>query len=265
MVGVVLALLGYYVIYPHIFYCQTIRFSEFNSVGDRMYVSPAISPAQASEMMEVVARAEKRVEEFLGEQPGSATLILCNDSEEYQKYCHSNEGAGCSLGTPLGDSYIILNPYGLNEDVVSHEMCHATLLTHLGWWTTTAEIPQWFNEGLALMLDHRFVAATDSIQRYVDYKEEWLYLTRGGQELLELDDIESMKGFFGGNQKRVMLAYMTSGMEVSHWLAIAGRQGIQELTKSLEQGIPFEEAYKTIAGKGSARLHAPLKEHPFRL
>ena len=211
-----------------------------------------------------IKKARSRVAAFWGKPVGDATLILCSNPDEYQKYCHSSEGAGCSLGTPWGDSYIVLNPYGLNEDVISHEMCHNELFVRLGWWKTTTQIPQWFNEGLALMLDRRFVPETEPLPRYLSYKDEWLYLTHGAQEVLELDDLKSMKGFFGGNQRHVMLAYMTAGMEVSYWLMLTGPKNARVLLDAVAKGSDFAGAYERMKKAGEAKGQVPASAYPLR-
>ena len=259
-----MALTSYYVLYSHIFYCQTIPFSSFEKVQERLYVSPGIDAAQRPEMYAIIQKARNRIEEFWGNSASQATLILCSSPDEYQKYCHSDEGAGCSLGTPWGDSYIVLNPYGLNDDVISHEMCHDELFTRLGWWKTTTQIPQWFNEGLALMLDRRFVPETDPMPRYLSYKDEWLYLTHGAQEVLELDELKSMKGFFGGNQRRVMLAYMTAGMEVSYWLMLTGPKNVQVLVDAVSKGSDFGSTYESMRKAGEAQHKVPPASYPLR-
>lgn len=262
--GLVFSVSGYYIIYSHLFYCQTIAFSNFEEVNKKLYVSEGIDSLQRKNMFESIRRSRNRVTKFWGKPVGKATLILCSSPEEYQKYCHSSEGAGCSLGTPWGDSYIVLNPYGLNEDVISHEMCHDELFARLGWWKTTTQIPQWFNEGLALMLDRRFVAQTDSLQRYMSYRDEWMYLTHGAQEVLELNQLESIRGFFGGNQRHVMLAYMTAGMEVSYWLMLTGSANIRLLLDAIGKGADFTQTYKDMKLAGEVRLHIPASDYPLK-
>ena len=260
-----MATAGYFFLFPHLFYCQTIRFSSFEKINDTLYASPHLPPEQRQPIYRAIAESRQRVAGLWGKTVGHATIILCSSPQEYEKYCHSREGAGCSLGTPWGSSYIVLNPYGLNVDVISHEMCHDELFSRLGWWKTTTQVPQWFNEGLALMLDQRFVESTQPVQRYLDYREEWLYLTHGAQEILELKNLESMKGFFNGNQQHVMLAYVTAGMEVSYWLARVGKDGLRQLTRQLrEGGVPFEEAYQQVPPSPKARLPAHLPENPLR-
>ncbi len=229
-----------------------------------MYVSAGIPPAQRDLMFGTIRRSQQRIRGFWGNIQGKATLILCSNAAEYQKYCHSNEGAGCSLGTPWGSSYIVLNPYGLNEDVISHEMCHDELFARLGWWKTTTQVPQWFNEGLALMLDRRFVPETDSLQRYLSYRDEWMYLTHGAQEVLELNELESIRGFFGGNQRHVMLAYMTAGMEVSYWMMLSGKGTMQRFLDSVKGGEDFTRTYQATKKAGEARLGIPATMYPLK-
>jgi len=264
LIGIFLAVASYYFLYSHIFYCQTIAFSSFEKVNERLYVSPQIDASQRERMEVAVGQARQRIDVFWGKSVGQATLILCGNPEEYQKYCHSSEGAGCSLGTPWGDSYLVLNPYGLNVDVVSHEMCHNELFTRLGWWITTTEVPQWFNEGLALMLDRRFVPETDPMKRYLSYKDEWLYLTHGAQEVLELQDLKSMGGFFRGNQRRVMLAYMSAGMEVSYWLLLTGPKSIHALLDNLRRGGDFTQTYANLKKAGESQRRVPPSPYPLR-
>ena len=260
--GIFVAVVSYYFLYSHIFYCQTVAFSDFEEVNHKLFVSAGTDVVQRQRMYEAVKQARQRISDFWGKPKGEATIILCSNPDEYQKYCHSNEGAGCSLGTPWGDSYIVLNPYGLNVDVVSHEMCHDELFTRLGWWKTTTQIPQWFNEGLALMLDRRFVQETEPMKRYLSYKDEWLYLTHGAQEALELKDLKTIRGFFGGGQRHVMLAYMSAGMEVSYWALLTGPGSIHALLDTLRNGGDFTKTYANLKKAGESQRHVPPSFYP---
>ncbi|WP_254411846.1 hypothetical protein [Dyadobacter diqingensis] len=265
LVGLVFVIPGYFFLYPQVFYCQVIDFSNFEKIKTNIYASPDLDARQRVHMIRVIKKAEARVDSFWSGKQASPKVILCGTSEEYEKYCQSTEGAGCSLGTPWGQSFVILNAQGLNADVISHEMSHVEIFKRLGWWKTTTEIPQWFNEGTALMLDKRFVSNPDSIGRYLEYTDEWLYQTGGGQNILELENISSVKGFFSGNQKQVMLAYMTSGMEVSYWLAYVGNNGLLKLLSEMKNGHSFNESYLEIEKEARERSKIKLPANPLRV
>ncbi|NIJ55719.1 hypothetical protein [Dyadobacter arcticus] len=265
LIGVSVLAASLFILYPQIFYCELIRFSGFNSENDSVYFSPEINKKHYKSLKNIILLSEARIDSFYSGRMSRPVIILCNNPQEYERYCSSTEGAGCSLGTPWRDSFVILNSQGINADVISHEMSHAELLAQLGWWKTTMQIPQWFNEGIALMLDRRFVANPDPAERYLEYMDEWQYYTRGGQEILELDNIASIKGFFNGSPQDVMLAYMSSGMEVSYWLTLSGNAGLRNLIRRMDAGNSFEKSYKNAEIKTRISYYRKLPSNPLRL
>ena len=248
LVGLPLALLGSYLfLFPQVWRCQWVQFLGFKQINTWLYTAPEISAKQQNVFLKAHQEAKKRVAQIWGNNSGhKTTTILCHSLRQYQQYCNGNEGAGCSIGTPWGESFIVLNLEGLNTDVIAHEMCHDALFSRLGWWTTKRQIPQWFNEGLALAVDYRFVSTTDSIQRYIDYQEEQFYRSHAGQIALNLDEIATTQGFFGGDESRLMLAYMTAATEVARWLSLAGRQKVPLLVEQIKNGEDFWKTYQKI-------------------
>lgn len=265
LTGFLILPVGLFFLYPQIIYCEFIHFSGFVPDGGKTYFSPDLAPKSYKFLQKTIRQSEARVDSFYNGKKSDPTLIICSDSRQYQKYCNSTEGAGCSLGTPWGSSFVILNAQGMNTDVISHEISHTELLERLGWWTIATEIPQWFNEGTALMLDRRFVNNPDAAGRYLDYMEEWLYYTGGGQQILELENIESIKGFFSGGQRQVMLAYMSSGMEVSYWLAVMGKNALHDLITRINTGQTFAQAYAEMQKKEDALMKKQLPANPLRV
>ncbi|MCE6990838.1 hypothetical protein [Dyadobacter sp. CY323] len=264
LIGFFVLIASLFFLYPQIFYCELVALSSFRSPNGQVYYSPGIPNAGQNKIRKTIGTAEMRVDSFYQGTKATPTFIICSTQEQYKKYCSSTEGAGCSIGTPWGSSYVILNAQGLNADVISHEMSHTELLARLGWWKTTTEIPQWFNEGLALMLDRRFVSNRDPVGRYLDYMDEWSYYTGGGEQVLELKDITSIKGFFNGGQRHVMRAYMSAGMEVSYWAVLSGKEGINQLISEMKTGKSFEESYHNSERIRARRYFKKLPTNPLR-
>lgn len=243
--------LGLLLLYPALVRCSFISVStDFRSLknGESIIYVSQLTPAQQQQQVLANDRqASKRISTFWGGKQGRAILIYCHSAEQYAAYCgggSSESSAGCSLGTPWGASFLVLGPEGNNPDVIAHERCHDELLARVGWWRTNRQIPQWFNEGLALMVDYRFTnPRADSRQRARDFHDEWEYRAYGRQMVLSLDDIESMRDFFGGDYHHVMLAYYTGAAEVSRWLAHVGQRGPAELARRVKAGEEFEDVY----------------------
>jgi hypothetical protein len=264
LIGLFVIGFSVFYLYPQIFYCEFIGLSSFHKVAKGTYLSPDIKIRNYARFKWIITKSEARVDSFYQGRKSSPKIIICSNPQQYQKYCNSSEGAGCSIGTPWGNSYVILNAQGMNSDVIAHEMSHAELLEQLGWWNVTMKVPQWFNEGIALMLDRRFVNESEPAGRYLSYLDEWLYYTGGGQQILELNDIASIKGFYNGNQRHVMLAYMSSGMEIAYWLTLAGQQGFAGLIGDIRSGKSFEDSYRDAEGENAKVYFKKLPTNPLR-
>lgn len=223
-------------LFPQFIRCFFVVYDNFEEIKPMVFVEKGLSEYQKNSLINNVALAKKRIQNFWGKQDGQAKIIFCKNSETYQKYAKTNESAGFSIGTPLG-SWIILNKDGQNVDVIAHEMCHDELMTKLGWWKTQQQIPTWFDEGLALMLDYRFVNTQDSIQRYIDYQAELNYLSPIPTPLREL---ETQKDFFGESEAFTKIAYFTSAVAVSKKISVKGKKEIFRIIEKTKKEGKFD-------------------------
>ncbi|WP_375444820.1 hypothetical protein [uncultured Fibrella sp.] len=246
--------LGTFILFPTLWRCLTIvHASDFQPVkaGDRtLYISTDATPRQRDLLFSHVQVASARIRQFWGRQQGKATIIYCPTQDQYAQYCSGGEGAGCSLGMPWGDSFLVLGPEGNSPDVMAHELCHDELFARLGWLTIKRQVPQWFNEGLALMVDYRFSSGGSTArERFLIYDAEWKYRAYGPEGLSPqvvpvLSSLETTRDFFYGDYSRVMLAYLTAGREVSRWLATVGPSALPRLISDLAEGQRFMDVYQ---------------------
>lgn len=223
-------------LFPQFIRCFFVAYDNFEEIRPMIYTETSLSKSQKDLLIYNVALAKKRIQNFWKKQDGQAIIIFCKNAETYQKYAKTNEGAGFSIGTPLG-SWIILNKDGQNVDVIAHEMCHDELMTKIGWWKTQKEIPTWFDEGLALMLDYRFVNTQDSIQRYIDYRAELSYLS---PTPIPLNELKTQKDFFGESAAFTKIAYFTSAVAVSKKISQKGKKEIFRIIEKTEKEGKFE-------------------------
>ncbi|MFT4031953.1 MAG: hypothetical protein QM669_06005 [Siphonobacter sp.] len=238
---------AYYLWFPPIWQCQTISFRGYTEVANNVYVSNEFNTVSRDSLIRLINESHKRIRSFWGDQRGEATLIVCSSPANYHDFCLLNEGPGCSLGTPTG-SWIIISPEGLNVDVIAHEMCHDEIFARLGWMKAKSSLPQWFDEGLALMVDYRYTDP-DSARRYLNYLQHWDVLTKHGKIGPKIDEIGTVAGFFGvqrgqANPTRTAQSYVTAGMEVSRWLGLVGQPGLLRLVQQLRDGHSFDTAYR---------------------
>ncbi len=249
--------LGFLWLYPQVLWCMRVNKSaDFRLLtgANGVYVSHTATVKQQLQLRHHTTMAIDRIRRFWGDRRGQAILIYCPTQADYQQYCAGGEGAGCSVGTPWGTSYLVLGPDGNNIDVIAHELCHDELFTRLGWWRVKRQIPQWFNEGLALMVDYRFSNPSvwerpDSSQQSTPFASEKTIIPFPQRPMLKLADLETTRDFFGGDYMHTMLAYQTAAEEVSRWLAVVGRAGVPALTDAIANGEEFSETYRQLERK----------------
>lgn len=248
--------MAFLILYPQVIRCSRIGQSDDFRVltsagqGGAVYVNRLATVRQQTRFRGQLLTARDRIRRFWGDRRGQAVLIYCPQQADYEQYCVGGEGAGCSVGTPWGASYLILGPDGNDADVIAHELCHDELFARLGWWRVKRQIPQWFNEGLALMVDYRFSSPAvweqpDTTQANAPgFDDDMMPFAR--HPMFKLTDLETTREFFGGDYDHVMLAYQTAADEVSRWITAVGRAGVPALTNAVADGNDFGDAYRRL-------------------
>ncbi len=265
--------IGLFVLFPSLWRCLIISYSSdfqaYKVQSRTVFVDKTATPPQRDALARHLQMASARIGAFWGAQRGRAVVIYCPTQAQYARYCSGGEGAGCSLGMPWGDSFLVIGPEGNSPDVLAHELCHDELFARLGWLTTKRQVPQWFNEGLALMVDYRFSSgSTDARERFLVYDAEWNYRISSLPGLRvsapKLTALETTRDFFYGDYSRVMLAYLTAGREVSRWLATAGNTALPRLLTALAAGQSFVDVYQFahVRKVGAPVKIVPVPNHP---
>jgi hypothetical protein len=253
--------IGFLLLYPQLLRCirvgSSADFRLLKGTQD-VYVSRLATSRQLTRLDQHRRTAIDRIRKFWGSRRGKATLIYCPEQTDYEQYCAGGEGAGCSVGTPWGTSYLILGPEGNNTDVIAHELCHDELFARLGWWRVKRQIPQWFNEGLALMVDYRF--SNPSVWEQPDTLDQSLHAEKvmipfPQRPMLKLAELESTRDFFGGDYTHTMLAYQTAADELARWLSVVGPKSLSALTDGIRAGTDFDTMYLRLERAARRRKH----------
>ncbi|WP_232665167.1 hypothetical protein [Pseudonocardia sp. TRM90224] len=117
-----------------------------------VHVEPGLSSAEEQHVLEVVDSAERQVDGFFGGLASSPSFLACRTDA-----CYSRIGGGGERGVAVLNRAVMLSPRGLDPVIATHELTHVELHTRLGG----AAVPQWFDEGLAVLVsgDDRYLRA----------------------------------------------------------------------------------------------------------
>jgi len=111
-------------------------------VGGDVYSERGLTAVQTTQLADLAADARRRVEEFYGHRVSEPRLVACFTDE-----CYDRIGGGGEKGVAVLNRAVMLSPRGLDAVIAAHEMAHVELNQRLDH-----EVPQWFNEGLAVVI-----------------------------------------------------------------------------------------------------------------
>ena len=233
--------------FPKVWRCQTIQFRGYVEIKPAIWVSKSLQngqdslnlKAQDSLFTAIVTQARSRVKALWGSQVGNCPVYFMTDAEQYEEFSDLGDAVGCHIRSPFG-SWIVLKDW--DEDVLAHEMMHDELFVRLGWRKSQEEIPAWFDEGLALMVDYRF-STPHSAYRYEHLRKQWMRKTHYGRYAPSLKELVSAQDFFQGDYPQHLRAYLTAGKTVAYWLQTNQNQALSQFEKSIKEDRSFEEAF----------------------
>jgi len=149
----------------------------FESARQNVYVEALASAAEKCRALAAIDAGREQVSRFFGSQIREPRILICVHQACYQKI-----GSGSSSGMALSDVGLFLSPRGATEVIAVHELSHIALHVRLGWVKTARRaIPQWFDEGLAVVVsnDPRYLAPPSAADRCLIFSTEALPTGRG--------------------------------------------------------------------------------------
>ncbi|WP_152365385.1 hypothetical protein [Microlunatus speluncae] len=110
-----------------------------------IYVERDLPPAERERVVRVLTAARQRISAFYGPATTAPRILVCTTTN-----CYRRIGGGGEAGVAVLNRALMLAPRGVTEVIASHELSHVELRQRL----RGAGVPQWFNEGLAVVVSN---------------------------------------------------------------------------------------------------------------
>ena len=136
----------------HVIGCQLITPSGYSEIEPNMFFSPSINSNQSDELLSNINLAKSRINSTFGSMISSPKVIITVTENEAVNF--GSNPYGVAHLSVLGQC-IVLGPEGQNVDVIAHEYMHAEVHHRVGWLNYLLNVPVWFMEGLATLVDFR--------------------------------------------------------------------------------------------------------------
>ena len=132
--------------------CELIRYSNYQQIDSNFFVSPTFGKDDRERIIAVINLARSRIENTFGTMVSSPLVVITVNDDEASKF--GSNAYGKAHLTPFGQC-LVFGPQGHNVNVVAHEYVHSEVHYRVGWFKHYLNVPIWFNEGIALLVDYR--------------------------------------------------------------------------------------------------------------
>jgi len=150
----------------HIIECQLITPSGYLEIEPNIFFSPSINSIHSDELLSNINLAKSRINNTFGNMTSSPKVIITVTENEAVNF--GSNPYGVTHLSVLGQC-IVLGPEGQNIDVIAHEYMHAEVHRRVGWLNYSLNVPIWFMEGLATLVDFRYLLENiDLTQNEID-------------------------------------------------------------------------------------------------
>jgi hypothetical protein len=108
-----------------------------------LHVEPELAAVQRAQVTAAVDEGRRRVVAFFGDLRSTPDFLAC-----FTDSCYARIGGGGERGIAVLNRAVMLSPRGIDPVIAAHELTHVELHARLG----TGSVPQWFDEGLAVLV-----------------------------------------------------------------------------------------------------------------
>ncbi len=185
-----------------------------------VYAESGLPPDRRRQVVSTVEEAERRVRDFYGGRQASPRILACLSDR-----CYRRIGGGGERGIAVLNRAVMLSPEGVDPVIASHEMSHVELHARLD--SGGAEVPQWFDEGLAVLVagDPRYLAPETAADRCLVSTNAALPVT-----------LDAWLRAAGADRR----TYAKAACRVSRWVtANGGPHAVLDLVRRLNAGETF--------------------------
>jgi hypothetical protein len=151
-------LLGVVVAFPAVAATTCPGCYGLEQVRPGVHLEPGVPAAQREQVAGAVDEGTRRVAAYFGDLRSDPDVLACLTEECYQRI-----GGGRERGIAVLYRAVMLSPRGIDPVIVAHELTHVELHARLG----QRSVPQWFDEGLAVLVsdDPRYLLPKGAADR----------------------------------------------------------------------------------------------------
>lgn len=131
--------------------CLAVSALPLHRLADGLWADSA-SASDQQRYGALMSDARSRITAAFGAPEAMPIVVFFNQPKGIGLFKLNSYGSAQFIGSR---ACLFIGPDGQSVDVVAHELMHSELHRRVGAWRRLAEIPTWFDEGVAMQVDER--------------------------------------------------------------------------------------------------------------
>ena len=172
----------------------------------------------------IIQQAKSRITGKFGPLESHPVIYFFDSSTSFWSFARNSYGSTSFLGYK---TCVAIGPNGQNVDVVAHELMHAEIARHTGFWARNKALPVWFDEGLAMQ---------------VDYRDR--YNLEAGTDVSFVTQLKSSKAFFVSDGELLTRHYAAAKRAVELLLLDNDEKAVYSGLELLREGRTFDSIWQ---------------------
>lgn len=202
--------------------CMLVGVTALHALSDGS-LTDSESAADQQRYVQLTRDARARIEGTFGAAESKPILVFFNHPNGFGPFRLNAHGSTQFIGSR---ACIMVGPKGQSVDVVAHELMHAEIHHRVGYLKRFLQLPTWFDEGVAMQVDHR--------PRY----------TLSPQDAQNVDDVRGLttfSSFFTGDEQTVVRHYAAAKQVAAAWLSTVGPASLYARLQRMRDGESFAD------------------------
>lgn len=171
----------------------------------------------------LLQEAKDRIAAKFGLMQSKPVIVFFEEQDSFWPLRLNEYGSTSFLGAK---TCVVIGPKGQNVDVIAHELMHAETEYRVGYWRRWLEFPIWFDEGLAMQVDHR--------ERYN---------LPTGTETSYVRQLKLVSDFAVSDNELLTNHYASAKSEVALWVSKVGKDSVYDQLNRVKEGLSFDTVW----------------------
>jgi hypothetical protein len=174
--------------------------------------------------LSLVHEARQRIESTFGKAEAKPIVVFLGRTARIGPFRLNAYGSSQFVG---GRACVMIGPEGRSVDVVAHELMHAELNHRVGSLNYFRDVPTWFDEGLAMQVDHG---------------RQYLLTAHDARNSDRVRALTKSAQFFVADDEALTYNYASAKHEVAEWLSQVGAANLYIRLGRVRAGASFADA-----------------------